>query len=365
MSDTTATTLAVNSDSGDLPPAARQIDLRSDTVTQPTPAMREAMYRAQVGDDVYGEDPTINELEEVAAARLGKEAAILLTSGTQGNLIGVLAHCQRGDEVIVGDQCHIFQYEVASCSALGGIQLRTIPNGRGLPSAQDVTDAVRGENIHNPPTGLLCLENTHNRCGGAVFSAAEMAPVIAVAREHAIPTHLDGARVFNAAVALGVPVADLVRDFDSVTFCLSKGLSAPIGSLLCGTNSYIQRARKYRKMLGGGMRQAGFIAAAGLVALETMVERLADDHANARALAEGLARLPGVILDPASVQSNIVIFDLARDVNAGAFLSNINGAGVRCNATGPSRVRMVTHSGISAQDIEVALAACRRALAAG
>ena len=343
--------------------AAKPIDLRSDTVTLPTPAMREAMYRAELGDDVYGEDPTVNRLEEMAAERMGKEAAVLLTSGTQGNLCGILAHCQRGDEVIVGDQAHVLHYEVASCAALGGIQLRAVPNGRALPDPADVEAAIRGSNIHFPPTGCVCLENTHNRCGGAVLSAEEMGRVIDVAHRHGIPVHLDGARIFNAAVALGVQAKDLVKDVDSVTFCLSKGLSAPVGSLLCGGAEYIKRARKLRKMLGGGMRQAGIIAAPGIVALETMVDRLAEDHANARTLAEGLAELPGVILDPKTVQSNIVIFGLAPSISTSAFLGKLAADGVRANATGPQRVRMVTHYGIVAEDIQLALQACRRALA--
>jgi len=342
--------------------ATKFIDLRSDTVTLPTPAMREAMYRAELGDDVYGEDPQVNRLEEMAAERMGKEAAVLQTSGTQGNLVGVLSHCQRGDEVIVGDQAHIFHYEVAGCAAVGGLQLRTVPNGRGLPDPAAVEAAIRGENIHFPPTGCVCLENTHNRCGGAVLSAEEMAQVISVAHRRGIPVHLDGARIFNAAVALGVQARDLVRDVDSVTFCLSKGLSAPVGSLLCGSKEYIKRARKHRKMLGGSLRQAGVIAAPGIVALETMVDRLAEDHENARVLAEGLAELPGIILDPQTVQSNIVIFDMAPQCPTAEFLAKLAADGVRANATAPQRVRMVTHYGITAADIQVALKACRRAL---
>lgn len=343
--------------------ASKFIDLRSDTVTLPTPEMREAMYRAELGDDVYGEDPAVNRLEAMAAERMGKEAAVLLTSGTQGNLCGVLSHCSRGDEVIVGDQSHVFHYEVASCAALGGIQLRTVPNRQGLPDPADVEAAIRGENIHFPPTGLVCLENTHNRCGGAVLSAGAMGAVIQVARRHGIPVHLDGARIFNAAVALGVPAKSLVKDVDSVTFCLSKGLSAPVGSLLCGSAAYVKRARKLRKMLGGGMRQAGIIAAAGIVALETMVERLAEDHDNARRLAEGLAALPGITLDPESVQSNILIFDLTPGMTAGDFVGELSAEGVRANATGPQRVRFVTHYGITAADVDAALLACRRVLA--
>ena len=341
---------------------ARTIDLRSDTVTRPSPEMREAMYRAELGDDVYGEDPDVNRLEELAAEKMGKEAAVLVTSGTQGNLVGVLSHTQRGDEVVVGDQAHVLHYEVAGVAALGGVQLRPVPNRRGLPDPKDVEQVIRGENIHNPPTRLLCLENTHNRASGAVFSAEQMGTVISVARKHGVKVHLDGARIFNAAVALGVPAKELTRDVDSVTFCLSKGLAAPVGSLVCGSKEYIQRARKFRKMLGGGLRQAGIIAAPGIVALNTMVDRLAEDHDNARLLAEGLAELPGIILDPSTIQSNIVIFDLADDVPTERFLGKIRGEGVLANATAPQRVRMVTHYGINADDVRLALAACGRAL---
>jgi threonine aldolase len=343
-----------------MPPTT--IDLRSDTVTRPSPEMREAMYRAELGDDVYGEDPDVNRLEELAAEKMGKEAAVLVTSGTQGNLVSVLSHCQRGDEVVVGDQAHVLHYEVAGVAALGGIQLRPVPNGRGLPAPKDVESAIRGVNIHNPPTRLLCLENTHNRASGAVFSAEEMGTVISVARRHGVSVHLDGARIFNAAVALGVPAKELVREVDSVTFCLSKGLAAPVGSLICGSKDYIQRARKFRKMVGGGLRQAGIIAAPGLVALTTMVDRLAEDHDNARILAEGLAELPGIILDPRTIQSNIVIFDLAESVPTDDFLGKIRADGVLANATAPQRIRMVTHYGITAEDVKLALAVCGRAL---
>ena len=341
---------------------ARTIDLRSDTVTKPSPEMREAMYRAELGDDVYGEDPDVNRLEELAAEKMGKEAAVLVTSGTQGNLVGVLSHCQRGDEVVVGDQAHVLHYEVAGVAALGGFQLRPVPNGRGLPDPKDVEQVIRGENIHNPPTRLLCLENTHNRASGAVFSAEQMGAVIAVARRHGLSVHLDGARIFNAAVALGVPARTLTREVDSVTFCLSKGLAAPAGSLLCGSKEYIQRARKFRKMVGGGLRQAGVIAAPGIVAIERMIDRLAEDHDNARLLAEGLAELPGIILDPLTIQSNIVIFDLAEGVTTEGLLGKIRREGVLANATAPQRIRMVTHYGITAEDVKAALSSCGRAL---
>ena len=343
--------------------ASRVIDLRSDTVTLPSPEMREAMYRAELGDDVFGEDPTVNRLEAMAAERMGKEAAMLVTSGTMGNLVGVLSHTQRGDEVIVGDRSHVLLYEVGGCAALGGVQLRPVPNDDGLPNPSAIEEAIRSQNVHFPRTGLICLENTHNRCGGAVLSAEEMRQVTSIARRHGIPVHLDGARIFNAAVALGVPASTLAAEADSVTFCLSKGLAAPVGSLLCGSAEYIARARKYRKMVGGGMRQAGIIAAAGIVALEKMVDRLAEDHANARILAEGLANIAGIRLDPRTVRSNIVIYEIqSPKLNAQEFAARLAEEGVRCGAIGGPKIRMVTHYGIVEQDIRDALAAVQRVM---
>jgi threonine aldolase len=345
--------------------AAAFIDLRSDTATLPTPEMRDAMYHAELGDDVLGEDPTVNQLEEMAAERTGKEAAVLVTAGTQGNLCGMLSHTQRGDEVILGDQAHVFHYEAAGGAIVGALQYRTVPNrDRGVILADDVRAAIRGENIHYPRTGCVCLENTHNRCGGGVLTVDEMAAVSAIAHEHGVPVHLDGARMFNAAVALGVPARGIAATVDSVTFCLSKGLSAPVGSLLCGSREYIDRARKYRKVLGGGMRQAGIIAAAGIVALESMVDRLAEDHENARKLAFGLADLPGVILDPGTVQTNIVFFDLAPRIDVPAFLAGLRDRGIKASASAPHRIRLVTHYGISSDDIDRALLALRQVLTA-
>jgi threonine aldolase len=341
------------------------IDLRSDTATLPTHEMREAMYHAELGDDVLGEDPTVNKLEEMAAERMGKEAAVLVTAGTQGNLCGVLSHTQRGDEVIVGDQAHVFHYEVAGGAIVGGLQYRTVPNqARGVLRPDDVRAAIRGENIHYPRTGCVCMENTHNRCGGGVQTLAEMKAVSDVAHENGVPVHLDGARVFNASVALGVPAKSLAATVDSVTFCLSKGLSAPVGSLLCGSREYIERARKYRKLLGGGMRQAGVLAAAGIVALESMVNRLAEDHENARRLAFGLAELPGVTLDPSAVQTNIIFFDLDPSIDVPAFLAGLSQRGVKAGASAPHRIRVVTHYGICSEDIDQALVAVRQTLSA-
>jgi threonine aldolase len=288
------------------------VELRSDTFTRPTEAMRRAMYEAEVGDEVWDEDPTVDRLEELAARLMGKEAALFVSSGTQANLVGLLSHTQRGDEVILGDKSHIFSFETAGASVVGGLQLRPLPNGSsGELEPDQIRASIRNpEDVHNPRTGALALENTHNRCGGAVLDILAMRAMTGVARKAGIPVHLDGARVFNAAAALQLPASELVESADSVGFCLSKGLGAPVGSVLCGSEEYIDRGRKYRKMLGGGMRQAGVLAAAGLVALEQNVDRLAEDHANARLLAEGLAAIPGISVDPDRVQSNIVFFDI-------------------------------------------------------
>ena len=331
------------------------IDLRSDTVTWPTPAMREAMYKAEVGDDVWGDDPTVKRLERMAAERVGKEAALLTVSGTMSNLVAVLTHCQRGDELILGSESHTFYYEVGGCSALGGVHVHTVPNdagGRLDPS--DVEAAIRTSDIHFPPTRLICLENTHNRCGGAVLTPSDMASIAEVANRHQIPIYLDGARIFNAAVYLGVDVRELTRHVTTLSFCLSKGLSAPIGAVLCGSEEFIARARKNRKMVGGGMRQAGIIAAAGIVALETMVERLADDHVNARLLAHGLSTIPGLVIDPATVQTNIVMFAV-EGVSPTEFQRQLEERGVKMSSRGGNRFRMVTHYGIERQDVEQAL----------
>ena len=339
-------------------PDPRTIDLRSDTVTQPTPAMREAMAQAVVGDDVFDEDPTVHRLEAMAAELMGKEAGVFVASGTMGNLACLLAHCGRGDETIVGSESHILHYEVGSAAGLGGIQLRPVPNNaHGMLDPDAIADTIRGENIHFPRTALLCLENTHNRCGGGILTPEETAQLAQLAHRFDVAVHLDGARIFNAAVALDVPARELTVEVDSVTFCLSKGLSAPVGSLVCGSADFVARARKARKMLGGGMRQVGVIAAAGVVALETMVERLADDHEHARLLAQGLAQVPGLRIDPADIQTNIVVFHVD---DGASFQQRLRGQGVLTTAFGPSRVRMVTHYGIERQDIDEALERVRR-----
>lgn len=290
------------------------IDFRSDTVTWPTPEMREAMANALVGDDVYGEDPTVNALEEEAAALLGKEAGLLVVSGTMGNLTAALTHCGRGDEMIVGREAHMFRYEAGSAAGLGSIQSHILDvQPDGTLRLEAIQRAVRGDNIHFPRTRLICLENTQGTIGGIPITAAYTARVAEIAREYHLKLHIDGARIFNAAAALKTPASELVRDADSVMFCLAKGLCAPVGSMLVGSRDFIQQARRVRKSLGGGMRQAGILAAAGLIAIRSMTTRLADDHANAYALAEGLAALPHIHIDLKTVQTNMVFFDLAED----------------------------------------------------
>ncbi len=335
------------------------VDLRSDTLTLPTQEMREAMARAEVGDDVWEEDPTVRRLESLAAERLGKEGGLFVTSGTQGNLLCVLAQTQPGQEVVVDLDSHIFNNEVAGAPVIGGVQMRPVRTERGFLSPAQVREALRPANIHVPPTGLVCLENTHNRHGGTCCSPEDVAAIAAVAHEAGVAVHLDGARLFNAAVALGRPAHDFVREVDSVTFCVSKGLGAPVGSIVCGRADFIARARRLRKMLGGGMRQAGIIAAAGIVGLERMVERLVQDHANARALAQGVAGLPGVRLDLASVQTNIVIFHVDRRGGVDELATGCAARKVKIHAMSPTSIRCVTHKDVDAEDIARALDAIR------
>ena len=341
----------------------RIIDLRSDTVTLPSDAMREAIARAPVGDDVLGEDPTVRRLEAIAAERTGKEAALFVASGTMSNLVAILTHCGRGDEAIVGSESHILHYEVAGAAGVAGVQLRSVLNdARGRIDQGEVEATIRGENVHLPATSLLCLENTHNRCSGAAISLEDTEALADVAHRHGMRVHIDGARIFNAAIALGTTVAALSAPADSIGFCLSKGLGAPVGSVLCGSSEFIARARKMRKMIGGGMRQAGIIAAAGVYALEHMIDRLADDHANAKLLAAGLARLPMVELDPETIDTNIVIFGVRGDWMG--FARAMKQAGVLTTVTSPGRLRMVTHYGIERADIDEALRRVQHAAAA-
>lgn len=283
------------------------VDLRSDTLTQPTPAMRQAMAEADVGDDVYGEDPTVNRLQEISAAKMGKEAGLFVASGTMGNLVAILAHCDRGDEVILGNLAHSFLHEAGGISAIGSVHSCQIPNRPdGTLKLDDIQAAIRPDDAHFPITRLIVLENTHNRCGGVPLSVEYTHAVAKIAQEQNIRLHLDGARIFNAAAALGVDAKDLVDRADSVTFCLSKGLCAPVGSVICGSRPFITRAHRIRKQLGGGMRQAGILAAAGIVALESMVDRLTEDHARASRLARSLEKIPGITLDPGTPYTNML-----------------------------------------------------------
>ena len=335
------------------------IDLRSDTVTQPSPAMRQAVAQAELGDDVMAEDPSVNRLEALAAELLGKEAALLVASGTMGNLVSVLSHCRRGAEVIVGDQAHIYYYEAGGVSALGGCVFHPVPTGRfGELAVGELERAIRPaeSDIHAAPAGVLCLENTHNRCGGTVLSGSYLESVRALTDRLGLPIHLDGSRIFNAAVAGGCGVKELASQSDSVQFCLSKGLAAPVGSLVCGSADFIAQARRYRKMLGGGMRQAGIIAAAGIVALTEMVDRLEEDHTNARMLAHALAELPGLQLDLETVHTNLVIFRVADNApDEGVFVARLAEAGVRIGALGQGRLRAVTHYGLTERHIHDAV----------
>jgi threonine aldolase len=331
------------------------IDLRSDTVTRPTEAMYAAMATAPVGDDVMGEDPTVRRLEELAAARLGKAAGLLLPSGTMANLAALMAHTRRGDEVILEAESHIFYYEAAGMAVAGSLMPRTLRGRHGALDPDEVAAAIRPEDVHFPRTGLVCLENTHNRAGGTTISLADTRAVCAVAHAAGVPVHIDGARIFNAALALGVDAAALVADADSAMFSLSKGLSAPVGSVLVGSEAFITAARRARKLLGGGMRQAGILAAAGVVALEQMVDRLADDHAHARLLADRLAAVPGVAVAQATVQTNIVnLRTQPSGLEAPAFTARLRERGLLAGARDAWTIRMVTHRHISAADIAAA-----------
>jgi threonine aldolase len=339
------------------------IDLRSDTVTQPTAEMREAMAHAEVGDDVYGEDPTVNRLQELAAERLGKEAALFVPSGAMGNLVAMLTHCQRGDEAILGDLAHPYFYETGGLAALGGIQPRPLANQPdGTLKLDDIRDAIREDDVHYPITRLVALENTHNRRNGIPVTAEYTALVGDLARTHNLVLHVDGARIFNAAIALGVPVSQLVAPADSVTFCLSKGLCAPVGSVLCGSRDFIGRALRIRKQVGGGMRQAGILAAAGIIGLEKMVDRLAEDHARASRLAAGLGELPQLEVEPQ--YTNIVRFHMADGarVSPEQVVAKLGEQGIRLSHSGPWGFRAVTHYWIDDAAIEKTLAVFRKIL---
>ena len=332
----------------------KTIDLRSDTLTQPTAAMRDAMANAKVGDDVFEEDPTLKELELLGAKKTGKESALFVPSGTMGNLISVLSHCQRGDEVLLGDRSHIFLHEVGGMSALGGVHPHILTNSADgtLPLAL-IKQSIRDKDIHSPSTQLICLENTHNFCQGSPLKPEYMDKVALLAADHGLKIHLDGARLFNAAVALNLKVEDLTRQVDSVMFCLSKGLSAPVGSLVCGSGEFIKRARKFRKMVGGGMRQAGHLAAAGLVALESLVDRLKDDHLHAKVLADKLASTKGVELDQNGVKSNIIFFKMNHPhIDGDQFLNQLEEKSIKILMTDPGVFRAVLHREISKDQVE-------------
>jgi threonine aldolase len=338
------------------------IDLRSDTVTQPTPEMREAMRLAEVGDDVYGEDPTINRLQEMAAERLGKQAGLFVASGTMGNLIGILSHCQRGDEVIVGKKNHVFLHEAGGISALGGVHSCQLPNQTdGSLKLEDIAAAIRSDDPHEPVTRLVCLENTHNACGGVYQTPEYVRRAVEFAHGRGLSVHLDGARIFNAAAAQGVAAIALTGPADSVTFCLSKGLCAPVGSVLCGSKAFIAKAQRLRKMLGGGMRQAGILAAAGIVALEQMTGRLVQDHARAKKLADGLRQIAGLTLDPGTPATNMVFLSLTADVKytTDEFIECLKERGVLIGATGERAYRLVTHYWIDDEGVEKTVEAFR------
>jgi len=334
----------------------RTVDLRSDTVTLPTEEMLEAIKNAELGDDVFREDPTVNRLEEMAAQKMGKESALLVTSGTQGNIVSILSHTKRGDEVILEADSCTYNFETGGLSAIGGLTVRPIRGRMGVLYPRDVEKAIRPKDIHCPETTLVCIENTHNLAGGTVVSPSQIRAVWKVAKKHGLAVHMDGARIFNAAIALNIDVRELTRHVDSVMFCLSKGLSCPIGSLVAGSREFIEKARKWRQMLGGGMRQAGIIAAPGIIALEKMIDRLRDDHRNARILAEKLAKTEGISIDLETVQTNIVIFDVRNlRVRSAEFVQKLGGCGVKCLPINETCIRMVTHRGIEREDIEYAI----------
>ncbi|GIV15802.1 MAG: threonine aldolase [Armatimonadota bacterium] len=322
----------------------RLVDLRSDTVTVPTPEMRRAMANAEVGDDVYGEDPTINRLQERAAELLGKEAALFVASGTMGNEIAIKVHTRPGDEVLIDEDCHIVKWELGAAAFISNVQLHTLPNHRGIVPVEEYTKRIHPGDDHVPPTRLICLENTHNAAGGVVLPLEYMREIWQLAQRHSVAVHLDGARIFNAAIALGVAAKELAACADSVMFCLSKGLACPVGSMLCGSRAFIEESRRVRKILGGAMRQAGILAAAGLVALDTMIDRLAHDHARARRLAEAIANMPGFSVDLQTVQTNMVYVHTKQP--ARRIVQQLEMLGVLCLDVFPHTIRLVTHKDV-------------------
>jgi threonine aldolase len=338
-------------------------DFRSDTVTKPTDGMRRAMAEAEVGDDVYREDPTVRRLEELSSERLAMEAALFVPSGTMANQIAALLHTRHGDEVIVEENAHAFLWETGGLAWLGGLQTRTMRGRRGVLDADEVEAAVRTPDVHHPRTTLLLVENTHNYAGGTVQPIAELRRLSQVARRHGVKLHVDGARFWNACVASGTKASDVAACADSVMFCLSKGLSAPVGSMLVSTRERIEEARRLRKMLGGGMRQAGILAAAGIVALETMIDRLADDHRRARRLAEAIADRRGLEIDLETVQTNIVVFRIVKPgEDAASVIAKLRAEGVLASDNASHIVRLVTHKDVGDADVDRAIAAIRKVL---
>lgn len=328
----------------------RFIDLRSDTVTAPTQEMREAMFRAEVGDDVYGDDPTVNHLEKFAAEILGKEAALFVPSGTFGNQLALLTHCKRGNEVILGEDCHIVMHEVGASSVIAGVQLRTVKSHNGAMDPKEVRSKIRLEDIHFPETGLICMENAHSN--GRVIPLETMEEIYNTAKEYNVPVHLDGARVFNAASYLNVDVKDITKYCDSVNVCLSKGLCAPVGSILAGSKEFIERARKGRKLMGGGLRQAGFLAAAGIIALEKMTKRLHEDHDNAVLMGKELSKIPGIKVNMDDIHINMVFFDMTETgYDSNKLAEEFYSRGIKINPEEDGLVRFVTNYWVTREDV--------------
>jgi len=336
----------------------KPIDLRSDTVTLPTEEMLEAIRQAELGDDVYGEDPTVNRLEEMVAKKMGKEAAMLVPSGTMANLVSVMCNANRGESVVLEADSHIYWYELGGISAIAGVLPLPVKGTLGVMDPSDIKAAIRPKGLHMARTTLVCIENTHNRAGGTIVTPSQIEAISKVAKEYGVRLYMDGSRIFNAAVALSVDVQQFTRYVDNLMFCLSKGLSCPIGSLVVGSEEHIEKARRARKILGGAMRQAGVIAAPGIIALEKMIDRLKDDHYNARLLAEGLNTMEGIKIDMKTVQTNIVIFDVeGLEVKANVFVKKLKEQNVLAGSISETKIRMVTHRGIEKEDIEKALSA--------
>jgi len=337
------------------------IDFRSDTVTRPTPPMRQAMFEAQVGDDVFGEDPTVNALQEKVAAILGKEAAIFVPSGTMANQLSIKSHTQPGDEVVIEATSHPYNFEGGAGAVLSGVQFFCVKGVRGILEVSQIEESLRSDDHHFPVSRLICLENTHNRGGGSIYPLDRLREIYGFARSKGLSVHLDGARLWNASVASGTPPAQYARCADSVSVCLSKGLGAPIGSLVSGSKEFINRVHRFRKMFGGGMRQVGIIAAAGIYALDHHFERLKEDHANAKRLAQGLRELKGISINPDHVETNIVIFDVAQTgMTAREIAEKMKEEGVLIHPFGKTEIRMVTHLDVNRDDVETALKAFRK-----